>query len=150
MGWNMFWKTFSPLCNRPFTKNKSISHFNVNFVFPAIFRFLQIAEHKNWKQNFHMILFMSLPWKLGGKLACTWMGFLTHVIFTKAIANIWCQLMWNWRKFMSLGHRQGVKLTWLMSIFTSKKVWTFFDTNSADKIQSQNYKGGKSVLSHAK
>ena len=24
-----------------------------------------------------------------------------------------------------------------------------FDTNSADKIQSQNYKGGKSALPHA-
>ena len=35
---------------------------------------------------------------------------------------------------------QGVKLTWLMSIFTSQKSLEIFDTNSADKIQSQNYK----------
>ena len=40
---------------------------------------------------------------------------------------------------------QRGKLTWLMSIFTSKKVWKFLI-----KIQSQNYKGGKSALSHAK
>ena len=39
----------------------------------------------------------------------------------------------------------GVKSTQLMSIFTSKNV---FDTNSAYKIQSQNYKGGKSALPH--
>ena len=44
---------------------------------------------------------------------------------------------------------QGVKLTQMISIFTSKKVWKFFIQIQADKIQSQNDKGGKSALSHA-
>ena len=33
--------------------------------------------------------------------------------------------------------------------FHLQKSLEIFDTNSADKIQSQNYKGGKSVLPHA-
>ena len=33
--------------------------------------------------------------------------------------------------------------------FHLKKSLEIFDTNSADKIQSQNYKGGKSALPHA-
>ena len=33
--------------------------------------------------------------------------------------------------------------------FHLQKSLKFFDTNSADKIQSQNYKGGKSALPHA-
>ena len=33
--------------------------------------------------------------------------------------------------------------------FHLQKSLGIFDTNSADKIESQNYKGGKSVLSHA-
>ena len=39
--------------------------------------------------------------------------------------------------------RQGVKLTWLMSIFTSKNSLNIFDENSADKIQSKKNKGVK-------
>ena len=35
---------------------------------------------------------------------------------------------------------QGVKSTWLMSIFTSKKVWKFLIKKSADKIWSKNHK----------
>ena len=38
---------------------------------------------------------------------------------------------------------QGVKLTGLMSIFTSKKSWKIFDKNWGDKIQSQNSRGVK-------
>ena len=34
--------------------------------------------------------------------------------------------------------------------FHRQKFLEIFDTNSAEKIQSQNYKGGKSSLSHAK
>ena len=34
--------------------------------------------------------------------------------------------------------------------FHLQKILEIFDTNSAEKIQSQNYKGGKSVLPHAK
>ena len=49
------------------------------------------------------------------------------------------KIQWAW---------QGVKLTRLMSIFTSKKVLEIFDTNSAHKIESQNYKRGKSALPH--
>ena len=33
--------------------------------------------------------------------------------------------------------------------FYLQKSLEIFDTNSADKIQSQNYKGGKSALPHA-
>ena len=33
--------------------------------------------------------------------------------------------------------------------FHLQKSLEIFDTNSADKIQSQNYKGGKSALPHA-
>ena len=33
--------------------------------------------------------------------------------------------------------------------FSPQKSLEIFDTNSADKIQSQNYKGGKSALPHA-
>ena len=33
--------------------------------------------------------------------------------------------------------------------FHLQKSLEIFDTNSADKIQSQNYKGDKSALSHA-
>ena len=33
--------------------------------------------------------------------------------------------------------------------FYLQKSLEIFDTNSAEKIQSQNYKGGKSVLPHA-
>ena len=33
--------------------------------------------------------------------------------------------------------------------FHLQKSLEFFDTNSADKIESQNYKGGKSALRHA-
>ena len=33
--------------------------------------------------------------------------------------------------------------------FHLQKSFEIFDTNSADKIQSQNYKGGKSALPHA-
>ena len=33
--------------------------------------------------------------------------------------------------------------------FHLKKSLEIFETKSADKIQSQNYKGGKSVLPHA-
>ena len=33
--------------------------------------------------------------------------------------------------------------------FHLKKRLEIFDTNAADKIQSQNYKGGKSALPHA-
>ena len=33
--------------------------------------------------------------------------------------------------------------------FHLQKSLEIFDTNSADKIQSENYKGGKSALSHA-
>ena len=33
--------------------------------------------------------------------------------------------------------------------FHLQKSLEIFDTNSADKIQSKNYEGGKSALSHA-
>ena len=33
--------------------------------------------------------------------------------------------------------------------FHLQKSFEIFDTNSADKIKSQNYKGGKSALPHA-
>ena len=33
--------------------------------------------------------------------------------------------------------------------FSPPKILEIFDTNSADKIQSRNYKGGKSALPHA-
>ena len=33
--------------------------------------------------------------------------------------------------------------------FHLQKGFEFFDTDSADKIQSQNYKGGKSAVPHA-
>ena len=48
---------------------------------------------------------------------------------------------------------QGVKLFWYNTgynvNFYLQKSLEIFDTNSADKIQPQNYKGGKSSLSHA-
>ena len=47
--------------------------------------------------------------------------------------RVFYKTQWAW---------QSVKITRLMSIFTSKKVWKFLIKNSADKIQSKNYKGG--------
>ena len=43
----------------------------------------------------------------------------------------------------------GCQINWIYVNFHFKKSWEIFDTNSADKIQSQNYKGGKSSLAHA-
>ena len=43
----------------------------------------------------------------------------------------------------------GCQINMIDVNFHLQKSLENFDTNSADKIQSQNYKGGKSALSHA-
>ena len=43
----------------------------------------------------------------------------------------------------------GCKINPIDDNFHIQKSLEIFDTNSADKIQPQNYKGGKSSLSHA-
>ena len=94
----MFWKTFLPLCNRPFTKNKSISHFTINFVFPAIF---QISPNY-WAQELKTKISHDFVYVTPMKIKL-YMGFLPYRIFTKAIAHkIWCILTWNWGKFALL------------------------------------------------
>ena len=43
----------------------------------------------------------------------------------------------------------GCKINLIDVNFHLQKSLEIFDTNSANKIQSQNYKGGKSALAHA-
>ena len=43
----------------------------------------------------------------------------------------------------------GCQINLIHVNFPLQKGLEIFDTNSADKIQSQNYKGGKSSLRHA-